>query len=134
MPALTDNKGVPRTQEFLAKLADKYPDERIALGPIAEITEFMKLLERELSASSERKPSGWMDADQFVASLPGSPSSATRATLAPNVDGRNFYELCQQYRHAREIERPGRPNAVQAFNNLREYIKTGALPWEPYDE
>lgn len=54
--------------------------------------------------------------------------------MAPNVDGRDFYELCQQYRHAKEImPHPSLPNVVQAFNNLREYIKTGKLPWPSYE-
>lgn len=60
--------------------------------------------------------------------------SETTQTVAPNVDGQNFYELCQQYRHSKEImPHPGLPNTVQAFDNLREYIKTGKLPWDSYE-
>ena len=60
--------------------------------------------------------------------------SETRATVAPNVDGQNFYELCQQYRHSKELmSHPSLPNTVQTFNNLREYIKTGKLPWPSYE-
>lgn len=55
-----------------------------------------------------------------------------RRTVAPDVDGRDFYELCQQYRHSREIVPHGHVNTVQAFDNLREYIKTGKLPWPSY--
>lgn len=54
---------------------------------------------------------------------------------APNVDGRDFYELCQAYRHSKEImPHPSMPNTVQAFANLQEYIKTGKLPWESYEQ
>ena|SRR5690348_2122484 len=60
--------------------------------------------------------------------------SEKRRTVAPHVDGRDFYELCQQYRHSKEImPHPSLPNTVQAFNNLREYIKTGKLPWPSYE-
>lgn len=55
--------------------------------------------------------------------------------VAPNVDGRDFYELCQQYRHSKEIEsHPSLPNTPRAFNNLREYIKAGRLPWPSYED
>lgn len=60
--------------------------------------------------------------------------SAPTRTVAPHVDGQDFYELCQQYRHAKEMMPFGVPNATQAFNNLREYIKTGKLPWPSYEE
>lgn len=59
--------------------------------------------------------------------------SERRRTVAPHVDGQDFYELCQQYRHAREMMPHGMPNTVQAFNNIREYIKTGRLPWPSYE-
>ena len=52
--------------------------------------------------------------------------------VAPDVDGRDFYELCQQYRHSREMTPHGMPDTVQAFGNLRDYIKTGRLPWPSY--
>jgi hypothetical protein len=42
------------------------------------------------------------------------------------VDGRNFYELCQQYRHARH-------DPVAEFDAIRNYIKTGRLPWPSYE-
>lgn len=54
-------------------------------------------------------------------------------TLAPHVDGQDFYELCQSYRHSRELMPNGLPNTVQAFNDLRTYIKTGKLPWPSYE-
>ena len=54
---------------------------------------------------------------------------------APNVDGRDFYELCQEYRHSKEImPHPSLPNTVRAFDNLRDYIKTGKLPWLSYED
>lgn len=61
------------------------------------------------------------------------PHPATQRTVAPHVDGRDFYELCQYYRHSKEIMPPGLPNTVQAFNDLKEYIKTGKLPWPSYE-
>ena len=55
-------------------------------------------------------------------------------TSTLNLDGQDFYELCQQYRHSNEIPpHPSLPNVVQAFDNLREYIKTGKLPWPSYE-
>lgn len=59
--------------------------------------------------------------------------SAAQQTVAPNVDGRDFYELCQTYRHSKELMPYGTPNTVQAFNDLRGYVKTGRLPWPSYD-
>ena len=60
-------------------------------------------------------------------------SETGRSTVAPNVDGQDFYELCQAYRHSKEIMPYGMRNTVQAFNDLRYYIKTGALPWPSYE-
>lgn len=59
---------------------------------------------------------------------------SARVTLAPNVAGRDFYELCQQYRHSKEMMPYGVPNTVQAFKNLQEYITTGKLPWPSYED
>jgi hypothetical protein len=63
-------------------------------------------------------------------------NAAQRAeAVAPNVEGRDFYELCQAYRHAPDgIPRhPSLPNAVVAFASLKEYLKTGKLPWPSYE-
>lgn len=49
------------------------------------------------------------------------------ATHAPNVDGRDFYELCQQYRHARH-------DPIVEFTALQNYILTGELPWPSYED
>ena len=70
----------------------------------------------------------------YMAKLPSPTASpcVARRTVAPDVDGRDFYELCQQYRHAQEMMPYGMPNVVQCFDNLREYIKTGKLPWPSY--
>jgi hypothetical protein len=63
------------------------------------------------------------------------PRSERRAHVAPHVDGQDFYELCQEYRHSKELSpRPKVPNTVQAFDNLRAYIKTGKLPWPSYEK
>lgn len=48
-------------------------------------------------------------------------------TGAPNVDGRDFYELCQQYRWERL-------DPVPQFEALKEYIRSGKLPWPSYEE
>lgn len=69
-----------------------------------------------------------------AASALRSSEAEQRVTVAPNVDGQDFYELCQAYRHSKEISlHPSMPNTVQAFNNLREYIKAGKLPWPSYE-
>ena|SRR3990167_1328122 len=66
----------------------------------------------------------WEAGQSYVQSVP--------STL--NLDGQDFYELCQQYRHSKDIPpHPSLPNVVQAFDNLREYIKTGKLPWPSYE-
>lgn len=44
-----------------------------------------------------------------------------------NLEGRDFYELCQQYRHAKH-------DPVKEFEAIKEWIRTGALPWPSYDE
>lgn len=44
-----------------------------------------------------------------------------------SVDGRDFYELCQQYRHARH-------DPVAEFDAIRDYIKHGQLPFPSYEE
>lgn len=63
-----------------------------------------------------------VDWDAVLAMLNEAPS----ATL-PNLDGQDFYELCQQYRHARI-------DAVDQFNAIIKYIKTGELPWPSYED
>ena len=45
---------------------------------------------------------------------------------AVQMDGRDFYELCQQYRHAKH-------DPVTEFTAIKEYIATGRLPWPSYD-
>lgn len=75
---------------------------------------------------------GWQDIvaliNEAATALEQHPSARV-----PNVDGQNFYELCQQYRHAQEMMPHGSPNVVQAFDNIREYVKTGKLPWPSYE-
>lgn len=72
--------------------------------------------------------------EPVFSSAAAAPQYVSQAPLHPNVDGQDFYELCQQYRYSREISpHPNTPNTVQAFNNLREYIKTGWLPWPSYE-
>jgi len=44
----------------------------------------------------------------------------------PSVDGRDFYELCQQYRHAKH-------DPVSEFDAIREYVRSGKLPWASYE-
>ena len=46
-------------------------------------------------------------------------------TLAEKLETRDFYELCQQYRHSLI--------GADEFNAIRDYIKTGNLPWPSYD-
>ena len=60
---------------------------------------------------------------------------AVQACVMPaNVDGQNFYELCQAYRWAKDgVSVHGMPTSAEAFNHLREYVKTGKLPWPSYE-
>ena len=63
-------------------------------------------------------------------------SAVTMTTSGPNVDGQNFYELCQAYRHAVDVmpSQPGMPIAVaEAFQHIIDYIKTGKLPWPSHE-
>lgn len=40
------------------------------------------------------------------------------------LDDQDFYEMCQQYRHARDIAAPpGFLSAAEAFEALKEYIR-----------
>lgn len=55
--------------------------------------------------------------------LPARASSEAGADL----DSRNFYELCQEYRHFRG-------DAALQFEAIKKYLRTGALPWPSYDE
>ena len=49
-----------------------------------------------------------------------------QGTFTPNLEGRDFYELCQQYRHARI-------DAAAEFGALRQYLRDGTLPWPSYE-
>lgn len=42
------------------------------------------------------------------------------------LDQRDFYELCQQYRHCQ-------PDAGPYFEAIKEYLRTGKLPWPSYE-
>lgn len=44
-----------------------------------------------------------------------------RANCMDWLDGQDFYELCQQYRHAQEWTQP---TVVEAFWSLKNYILT----------
>lgn len=43
------------------------------------------------------------------------------------LEGRDFYELCQQYRHCQV-------DAAKEFEAIKEYIRSGKLPWPSYEE
>lgn len=45
-------------------------------------------------------------------------------------DEQEFYEVCQSYRHSKDIVPvgPGFPTAAQAFDNLKYYIAEHAAP------
>jgi hypothetical protein len=50
-----------------------------------------------------------------------------------NVESRDFYELCQRYRHSQE-HFPHGLTPTQTFEDLKEYIRSGTTPWkESYD-
>ena len=51
-----------------------------------------------------------------------------------NLDGQDFYELCYRYRHATEVPvHPGMPSVVEAFEDIKTFIRTGKLPFESYE-
>lgn len=64
-----------------------------------------------------------LDFAREVLRVYGAPASAIKT---PNIDGQDFYELCQEYRHARI-------DAAPQFNALICYLKTGELPWPSYE-
>ncbi len=45
----------------------------------------------------------------------------------PNLESRDFYELCQQYRTCPV-------DAANEFEAIKEYIRSGKLPWPSYEE
>ena len=49
------------------------------------------------------------------------------APLEFRLNSRDFYELCQQYRHERI-------DAAPQFEAIKKYILTGELPWPSYEE
>ena len=50
------------------------------------------------------------------------------------LDSREFYELCQQYRWARDaIALPGMLTAAEAFEELKRQIRNKIPPMEPTD-
>lgn len=61
-------------------------------------------------------------------------------SVGPNssldLDGQDFYELCQRYRFARDVipVAPGLPNASEAFEDIKTFIRTGKLPFESYQQ
>ena len=48
-------------------------------------------------------------------------------SVADRLERRDFYELCQEYRHTPL-------DAAQQFEAIKSYILTGALPWPSYEE
>lgn len=46
---------------------------------------------------------------------------------ASDIDGHDFYELMQAYRHAQ-------PDAAAEFRAVRQYLRDGTLPWPSYKE
>ena len=46
--------------------------------------------------------------------------------LKDKLERRDFYELCQQYRHAQH-------DPVAEFEAIKNFLMTGELPWPSYD-
>jgi hypothetical protein len=44
--------------------------------------------------------------------------------MTDSLDSRDFYEVCQQYRHAQDAI--GEPNAAEAFEQLKRWIRRNA--------
>jgi hypothetical protein len=47
---------------------------------------------------------------------------------AINVESRDFYELCQRYRHSQEWY-PHGLTPSQTFEDIKRYVRCGAIPW-----
>jgi hypothetical protein len=53
---------------------------------------------------------------------------------AINVESRDFYELCQRYRHSQEWF-PHGLTPSRTFEDIKKYIRCGETPWkESYDD
>jgi hypothetical protein len=63
-------------------------------------------------------------------------SSTAEEGLKEALESQDFYEVCQQYRHAQDIvARPGQMTAGQAFEFLKDWILArSALKETPVDE
>jgi hypothetical protein len=57
---------------------------------------------------------------------------ATPSEKEANLNGRNFYELCQRYRHSKDGT--GMPGPAECFEDIKKYIRTGELPFPAYEE
>ena len=47
--------------------------------------------------------------------------------LAEKLSSRDFYELCQEYRHTPV-------DAAKQFEAIKAYLRDGTLPWPSYDQ
>jgi ABC-type phosphate transport system auxiliary subunit len=70
----------------------------------------------------------WLSGPEPVEPAAAAMIAMALSAVAKDLDGRDFYELCQQYRHERHD-----PQVSIAFERLKDYIKTGRLPWPSYD-
>jgi len=112
-----------------AKAALKARDEYARRNPLGGPAKVFEAMAARIRAGEEY----YSVLDDYQFSVKKSPDGP-RVPLSPNVDGQDFYELCQAYRHSQEIApHPNLPNTVQAFNAIRDYIKTGRLPWPSYE-
>jgi hypothetical protein len=75
------------------------------------------------AAGVRRTEGGRLPVAKIVNKLRSTDQSATPSI---NVGGRDFYELCQQYRWAKH-------DPLAEFAALQEYVKTGKLPWPSLD-
>ena len=53
--------------------------------------------------------------------------STWKKELAEKLESRDFYELCQEYRHASV-------DAASQFEALKHFLLMGKLPWPSYEE
>jgi hypothetical protein len=61
-------------------------------------------------------------------------SSQPPEAPAINVESRDFYELCQRYRHSQEWF-PHGLTPSRTFEDIKKYIRCGETPWkESYDD
>lgn len=117
--------------ELITEIINERDEARAALYEIKHVAyHFLESGEERVSDSEVAFDLPNEDYDKLVALLGDAhpePGSSALSATRPSFEGRDFYELCQQYRHARH-------DPVAEYAAIIRYIKTGKLPWPSYEE